>query len=81
MTPPGMCACGLPLHYLKESSRKQVEYFIKTEGEDIIVSTLLGSWMVPRHYIALHGLRASELPELAKLYSFEKVDKKKGKRQ
>ena len=30
-------------------------------------------WFVPRVYIACHGLKAGELPELAGRYRFEKV--------
>jgi hypothetical protein len=32
--------------------------------------TGLGSWIVPRHFIALHGLKAQELPQLAKQFGF-----------
>ena len=47
-----------------------VKEMIQRYGEEIRiteirVATSSGrSWMVPRHYIALHGLKAQDLPEL-----------------
>ena len=31
------------------------------------------SYLVPRHYIALHGVKAAELPELAQRYGWTKI--------
>lgn len=42
-------------------------------GAAIVVTTESGSWLVPRHYIALHGLKCAELAELAERYGFAKV--------
>lgn len=80
MTPGGMCACGMPLHYESSGLRDIIERICEAMGEDITVTTPRGSWNVPRHYIALHGLKANELPELAQLYSFERVDEKEKRR-
>jgi hypothetical protein len=68
-----MCVCGKPLHYLRKESRKAVERLIAVNGEYIEVSTPDGTWKVPRHYIALHGRVARELPTLARLYGFERI--------
>ena len=67
-----MCPCGLPLHYTNPVIKRYVEDLIATKGEKIMVTTGSPprSWMVPRHYIALHGLKAAELPNLG----FEEVE-------
>jgi len=58
------CHCGRPLHYrvpeIEQAMRRLVERF----GPNVVVETPDGRWRVPRHYIALHGLKASELPTL-----------------
>lgn len=63
------CACGQPLHYSDERIRGLVEKLIEKQGRYLRVTTHEGSWLVDRHYIALHGLKAWELPGLG----FEKV--------
>lgn len=58
----GLCACGRPLHYSDPHLREMVDAQIKQLGERITVRRLDGrAWLVPRHYIALHGLKADEL--------------------
>jgi hypothetical protein len=37
----------------------------------VIISVNGRSWLVPRVYIAAHGLPAADLPELAARYGFE----------
>jgi hypothetical protein len=69
-----LCACGKPLHYLNPTARRITEESIAIHGPYVTVTvTGKGSWKVPRHYIALHGLYAPELEELAQKYGFEKV--------
>lgn len=59
------CACGLPvLHYSDPKIEEMVISLVEMLGPDIQVTTPAGSWWVPRHYIALHGLKAQELPHL-----------------
>jgi hypothetical protein len=62
--PTKLCLCGKPLHYtdlkLKEFVEKQVELM----GECTKVTVGGRTWLVPRHYIALHGLKAEDLPYL-----------------
>lgn len=41
-----------------------VEELIRQFGPDIVITTPQGSWLVPRHYVALHGIKAWELPSL-----------------
>lgn len=62
-----LCRCGKPLHYREEGLRLLVERIIAGAGRlDVSVTTTTGSYEVSRHYIALHGLRGDELPELAR---------------
>lgn len=58
------CACGLPLHYnspvAERIGRTQTELY----GVMIPITTPAGTWLVQRHYVLLHGLRAMDLPSL-----------------
>jgi hypothetical protein len=73
-----MCACGLPLHYRDPEKRKIVEQLIAMCGEMVIItnSETGRTWKVPRHFIALHGLKMIEMPQLAIQYGFEEINKK-----
>jgi hypothetical protein len=68
------CPCGLPLHYPNAATEAFIRDQIAKHGPTIEVRTPAGLFAVPRHYIALHGLRAWELPELAVRYHFTRVD-------
>lgn len=59
-----LCACGQPLHYSDPNAEAAVQRLVDTLGESVRIETPEGTWLVPRHYIALHGLRAEELPRL-----------------
>lgn len=59
-----LCHCGKPLHYTNARIQSSVEELIRELGENITVEYGLRKWLVPRHYIALHGLRAIDLPTL-----------------
>ena len=37
------------------------------------LSTARGTWLVPRIYIAFHGIKADEVPEIAARYGFERT--------
>lgn len=58
------CACGRPLHYANNHHRDWVERVIADLGPTIAVTVAGRTFLVPRHYIALHGIKASELPTL-----------------
>lgn len=53
---PGWCACGYPLHYTSPIVQAIVERYIATLGPDLSVQCGDRTWLVPRHYLALHGL-------------------------
>jgi hypothetical protein len=68
-----MCACGKPLHYTDRDKRAIVEDMIGRLGKETRVTCGTRTWLVPRHFIALHGLIADELPELAAKHGFKEV--------
>lgn len=51
-----MCACGKPLHYTSPDVQARVQELVDRLGPDIKVHVAGKSHLVPRHYIALHGL-------------------------
>lgn len=59
-----LCHCGRPLHYTDPDNQRAVELLIKRLGPNIRITAQGRTWLVPRHYIALHGIRAAELPFL-----------------
>ena len=58
------CHCGQPLHYPSPESQRVVQALVDALGTHTPVTAGGRTWMVPRHYIALHGIRAEELPFL-----------------
>ncbi len=64
--PKTECACGKALHYANLSAQDAATGAIAGAGGDpFVVVTIEGrSWRVQRHYIALHGLKAKDLPSL-----------------
>lgn len=59
-----LCACGQPLHYLRPETEAAMRRVVRLQGAKLKVTVGHRSWLVPRHYLALHGLRAEELPAL-----------------
>jgi hypothetical protein len=68
-----MCACGKPLHYSDPAMRKLVEELVADMGECVKLTVGGRGFMVPRHFIALHGIRGSDLPALAEQYGFKEA--------
>ena len=69
-----VCDCG-EIHELSADTRKNlgamIEHLgpnitIRVEGQEI-------SFAVPRLYIAAHGIRANEIPDLAERYGWDRV--------
>lgn len=62
------CACGKLLHYNDKYIQRLVEMIVMDMGELISVTVLFKkkyrTFLVQRHYIALHGIKAIELPKL-----------------
>jgi hypothetical protein len=60
------CACGEPLHYASRGREAMVRFVVAEKGEYIPVTMGGITYRVQRHFVALHGLKAEELPELAR---------------
>ena len=60
------CACGKPLHYQDKKVQQIIETMVTKLGKEVKVTVENKTYLVQRHYIALHGLKANELPELEK---------------
>lgn len=69
------CDCGQLLHYSSPETRYYVEEQIRRLGSTVRVSTQAGCWLVPRHYIALHGIKGYDVKELAIKYKWPEVNK------
>lgn len=69
-----LCYCGIPLHYTDPFIENQVKQLVSKYGEMVIVTNHLGeNFNVPRHYVALHGLREENLSKLGFKRTEEKV--------
>lgn len=67
------CPCG-DRHLMTPGGLAALEQV--TAGLDPLVTVGMpgGAWRVPRLYIACHGLKAADLPQLAAVYGWERVD-------
>jgi hypothetical protein len=63
------CPCG-QIHELSAATRTAYDNVTAGLPPDITVETPDGRWHVPRIFIAAHGLKAQDLPELATRYGF-----------
>ena len=72
-----LCACGVPLdrHYTGPEVRRVIEGLIALHGESVQVQVQGEPFavMVPRHFIAAHGIREADLLNLQRLYDWEIV--------
>ena len=68
-----MCACGQPLHYPNATVQEIITGVVDRMGPFLNIETPKGVWEVPRHFAALHGVKANELPALAAKYGFKQV--------
>jgi hypothetical protein len=58
------CHCGQPLHYQHEATQQLVERLIADQGAYVPMTCEGRTWLVQRHYLALHGVVGHELPYL-----------------
>jgi hypothetical protein len=65
-----LCACGRALHYTNAATEALIQGAIDTLGPTVAVTTRSGTWDVPRHYYALHGIIVRELPTVARRYQW-----------
>jgi hypothetical protein len=71
-----LCACGLPLHYTDPAVREMIERTVARGGEFVKVYSRHRVYLVQRHYMALHGLPAARLEELAAKGIIERLEPK-----
>ncbi len=64
------CPCG-QIHELSAGMRVAYENVTWGLPPTMLVEVAGERWRVPRIFIAVHGLKAAELPELATRYGFE----------
>jgi hypothetical protein len=59
-----ICHCGKPLHYTDPLIEIRMRGMVSMLGELIRVTVNGRTWLVPRHYIALHGLNGKDVAAL-----------------
>lgn len=64
------CPCGEIHFYPDGPTATYLAQMLLLLGSEIRVTTPEDSWMVPRIFIAAHGLVAAELPALAARYGW-----------
>ena len=64
--PHGYCACGELLHYTNPLIQMFTDRMIAKHGQTVKMKTTSGdAWfLVPRHFLALHGIKGVELADL-----------------
>lgn len=68
--PPLQCPCGQGCE-LSAGARRGYEEVTRGLPETVAIVAGGRSWLVPRLYIAVHGLPGADLPELAARYGFQ----------
>jgi len=58
------CHCGKPLHYSDKKEQKGVQKLVDQLGEFVPVTVGPRTWMVQRHFVALHGIKGKDLADL-----------------
>jgi hypothetical protein len=63
------CPCG-EIHELSAATRVAYDNITAGLPETVVISAAGRAWLVPRIYLAVHGVKADELPEIAGRYGF-----------
>lgn len=67
------CPCGSP-HECAAEAWAAFKRVTQGLSEDVPVITWQGTYVVPRIYIALHGISTTDLPGLAARYGWPRVE-------
>lgn len=59
-----LCHCGQPLHFTDPMIEAYFRDMVKALGPTVKIQALGKTYEVQRYYVALHGLKAAELPDL-----------------
>jgi hypothetical protein len=67
-----LCPCGVPVDAHGRDRRQLaiVRRHILERGPLVVVVSADGKWLVPRIWIALHGIVGAELPALAERFGW-----------
>lgn len=65
-----LCSCGRPLHYTSPTIEAVMRDYVRDLGPTIPVEVVEGTFLVPRHYVALHGIKAEDVAQLAAHYGW-----------
>lgn len=71
MSDTRLCHCGKPLHYTNDTIKGYVDKLIEEQGEFLPTTVGGRTWLVPRHFMALHGLKGASVHAM----EFEEVTK------
>jgi len=58
------CWCGKPLHYKDKKTEKMVQELVDQLGEFVLVTVAGRTFLVQRHFVALHGIEGKDLSKL-----------------
>jgi hypothetical protein len=58
------CHCGQPLHYTDKELEAQVRHIVERFGEYIPIQVEDHTYLVQRHFIALHGIKGKDISKL-----------------
>jgi hypothetical protein len=59
-----LCHCGHKLHFSNARQKRELEEVINRFGENITINYGIKKYLVPRTYIALHGIRDKDISKL-----------------
>lgn len=70
-----LCPCGQPLHYRFPDQERAVRRLVEDCGPVIPIPDEERSrtFLVPRHFMALHNMDLRKIGELAEQYGFEEL--------
>jgi hypothetical protein len=66
------CCCGNQ-HYFSPVTVAYMARVLADKGPLQTVTTTHGSWLVPRVYIAAHGLKETNVSELAETFGWQRA--------
>ena len=67
------CSGELPSRYSDVTIEAFVQRAVERFGPTVSVATPAGTWHVPRHFYALHGVKIAELSRLACRHGWAKA--------
>ena len=72
LTTIGGCPCGA-VHERSRAAAVAYEKVTAGKPATVTLSSTAGSWLVPRIFVACHGIKADDLAQIAERYRFERM--------